>query len=164
MEGKSGDLDVELEWVAFDLALTPTVKHRKEKIVALRSRLLTFVALVLVVTGASFAGTRTAEAGRAFVGVGIGIGSGPFYGSYYRPGFYGRPFYRPRYYRPRYYRPRYYRPRYYRPRYYRPRYSRRVGLSRRHVAYCARKYRSYRVSDNTFQPYRGPRRACRSRY
>ncbi|HEV7434516.1 MAG TPA: BA14K family protein, partial [Pseudorhizobium sp.] len=25
-------------------------------------------------------------------------------------------------------------------------------------------YRSYRASDNTFQPYNGPRRSCRSPY
>ena len=30
-----------------------------------------------------------------------------------------------------------------------------------HVAYCQNRYRSYRMSDNTFQPNVGPRRACR---
>lgn len=30
-----------------------------------------------------------------------------------------------------------------------------------HQAYCASKYRSYRASDNTYQPYHGPRRQCR---
>ncbi|MEP0232933.1 BA14K family protein [Roseibium sp.] len=29
-----------------------------------------------------------------------------------------------------------------------------------HYTWCARKYRSYRASDNTFQPYNGPRRQC----
>ena len=29
-----------------------------------------------------------------------------------------------------------------------------------HVAYCQNRYRSYRMSDNTFQPNVGPRRAC----
>ncbi|MBS8260119.1 BA14K family protein [Roseibium polysiphoniae] len=29
-----------------------------------------------------------------------------------------------------------------------------------HYAWCARKYRSYRTSDNSFQPYNGPRRQC----
>lgn len=39
----------------------------------------------------------------------------------------------------------------------RPRYS-------RHVAWCNDHYRSYRASDNTFQPYHGPRRQCISPY
>jgi BA14K-like protein len=30
-----------------------------------------------------------------------------------------------------------------------------------HADYCRAKYRSYRVSDNSFQPYNGPRRQCR---
>ncbi|RUT29418.1 BA14K family protein [Arsenicitalea aurantiaca] len=34
----------------------------------------------------------------------------------------------------------------------------------RHVAWCYDRYRSYRESDNTFQPYNGPRQACRSPY
>lgn len=34
----------------------------------------------------------------------------------------------------------------------------------RHVRYCYNRYRSYRHYDNTFQPYHGPRRQCRSRY
>lgn len=29
-----------------------------------------------------------------------------------------------------------------------------------HVQYCQDRYRSYRVSDNTYQPYNGPRRQC----
>jgi len=33
-----------------------------------------------------------------------------------------------------------------------------------HVAWCYRRYRSYRASDNTFQPYHGPRRPCISPY
>ena len=33
-----------------------------------------------------------------------------------------------------------------------------------HVAWCARRYRSYDAHTNTFQPYHGPRRACRSPY
>ncbi len=37
-------------------------------------------------------------------------------------------------------------------------------LSSAHVAWCQRRYRSYRVWDNTFQPYHGPRRACISPY
>jgi hypothetical protein len=37
-------------------------------------------------------------------------------------------------------------------------------LSNAHVRWCYSKYRSYRASDNTFQPYNGPRRQCRSPY
>lgn len=33
-----------------------------------------------------------------------------------------------------------------------------------HVQWCANQYRSYRASDNTFQPYNGPRRQCNSPY
>ncbi len=32
--------------------------------------------------------------------------------------------------------------------------------SNSHVAYCQNRYRSYRISDNTYQPYVGPRRIC----
>ncbi|MBN9671279.1 BA14K family protein [Roseibium aggregatum] len=35
-------------------------------------------------------------------------------------------------------------------------------LPPQHYNWCARKYRSYRPYDNTFQPYQGPRRSCRS--
>lgn len=44
------------------------------------------------------------------------------------------------------------------PQTHRPRYS------QAHVHWCYNRYRSYRVWDNTFQPYHGPRRACRSPY
>ena len=30
-----------------------------------------------------------------------------------------------------------------------------------HVEYCYNRYKSYRASDNTFQPYNGPRQQCR---
>lgn len=30
-----------------------------------------------------------------------------------------------------------------------------------HVSYCYSRYRSYRASDNTFQPLHGPRQQCR---
>jgi len=40
----------------------------------------------------------------------------------------------------------------------------RMGGWDRHVAWCYDHYRSYRASDNTFQPYNGPRRACVSPY
>ncbi|TWG95491.1 BA14K-like protein [Mesorhizobium sp. J18] len=33
-----------------------------------------------------------------------------------------------------------------------------------HVQWCYNRYRSYRASDNTFQPYSGPRRPCISPY
>lgn len=33
-----------------------------------------------------------------------------------------------------------------------------------HVEWCMGQYRSYRASDNSFQPYNGPRRQCRSPY
>ncbi|WP_417424939.1 BA14K family protein [Hoeflea sp.] len=37
-------------------------------------------------------------------------------------------------------------------------------MSRSHVDYCYNRYRSYRAYDNTYQPYHGRRRACRSPY
>lgn len=40
----------------------------------------------------------------------------------------------------------------------------RGGLSAQHYAWCDQRYRSYRASDNTFQPYNGPRRQCNSPY
>jgi hypothetical protein len=33
-----------------------------------------------------------------------------------------------------------------------------------HAQWCFSRYRSYRTSDNTFQPYNGPRLQCRSPY
>lgn len=39
-----------------------------------------------------------------------------------------------------------------------------IRLSARHVAWCEDHYRSYRRSDNTFQPFDGPRRQCVSPY
>lgn len=39
-----------------------------------------------------------------------------------------------------------------------------IRLPAEHVRWCANRYRSYRVYDNTFQPYNGPRRECRSPY
>lgn len=35
-----------------------------------------------------------------------------------------------------------------------------VRLSQAHVRWCQDRYISYRLSDNSFQPYNGPRRAC----
>ena len=40
--------------------------------------------------------------------------------------------------------------------------GRRVGSA--HVEWCYDRYRSYRASDNTFQPYNGPRQQCYSPY
>ena len=37
-------------------------------------------------------------------------------------------------------------------------------LNPQHVSWCHSKYRSYDQRSNTFQPYHGPRRACRSPY
>ena len=42
-----------------------------------------------------------------------------------------------------------------------PRYR---GGGSAHVEWCYARYRSYRDSDNTFQPYNGPRRQCHSPY
>ncbi|MEQ8305310.1 MAG: BA14K family protein [Hoeflea sp.] len=43
-------------------------------------------------------------------------------------------------------------------------YARPGYTNPQHVRWCDDKYRSYRVRDNTFQPYHGPRRQCRSPY
>ncbi|MFA6157322.1 BA14K family protein [Mesorhizobium sp.] len=40
----------------------------------------------------------------------------------------------------------------------------RVSEGNSHVQWCYDHYRSYRASDNTFQPNNGPRRECRSPY
>jgi hypothetical protein len=47
-------------------------------------------------------------------------------------------------------------------RYYEPR--RVYRGSNAHVRWCYNRYRSYRASDNTFQPYHGPRQQCYSPY
>ena len=44
------------------------------------------------------------------------------------------------------------------PRYVQPAYG------NAHVQWCYDRYRSYRASDNTFQPNNGPRRQCNSPY
>ncbi|MFD1696695.1 BA14K family protein [Roseibium aestuarii] len=49
-------------------------------------------------------------------------------------------------------------------RYAPPAYARPGRLPGRHYGWCENRYRSYRASDNTFQPYHGPRRQCRSPY
>jgi hypothetical protein len=40
----------------------------------------------------------------------------------------------------------------------------RLRFSPAHYEWCYARYRSYRASDNTFQPYHGPRRQCYSPY
>ncbi|WP_269929421.1 BA14K family protein [Aminobacter sp. HY435] len=49
------------------------------------------------------------------------------------------------------------------PRYVAPRYAQ-PAYGNAHVQWCYDRYRSYRASDNTFQPYNGPRRQCYSPY
>lgn len=44
-----------------------------------------------------------------------------------------------------------------------PAYRGRV-MTKAHVDWCYDRYRSYRASDDTFQPYNGPRQPCRSPY
>jgi hypothetical protein len=42
-------------------------------------------------------------------------------------------------------------------------YGIRPGFTnRQHLRYCYNRYRSYRHYDNSFQPYHGPRKQCRS--
>lgn len=51
------------------------------------------------------------------------------------------------------------------PRYYpAPRYQAAPRGANAHVSWCYNRYKSYRASDNTFQPYHGPRKPCRSPY
>ena len=58
--------------------------------------------------------------------------------------------------------PRYvYVPRYRKPHIVKPRV---IRLSQAHMRWCDDRYRSYRHSDNTFQPYHGPRKPCVSPY
>lgn len=35
-----------------------------------------------------------------------------------------------------------------------------VGLSQQHIQWCSARFRSYRESDNSYQPFAGPRRPC----
>ena len=37
-------------------------------------------------------------------------------------------------------------------------------LSNNHINWCQNRWRSYRISDNSYQPYNGPRRICTSPY
>ncbi|TPW28816.1 BA14K family protein [Martelella alba] len=38
------------------------------------------------------------------------------------------------------------------------------GINPRHYQWCEDRYKSYRASDNTYQPYNGPRQQCYSPY
>lgn len=42
--------------------------------------------------------------------------------------------------------------------------GRTIHLTRAHYRWCDDRYRSYRYSDNSFQPYNGPRKQCISPY
>ncbi len=59
------------------------------------------------------------------------------------------------------YGPRIYDRRVYERRIYRPRV---ISLPYEHVRWCERRYRTYRVYDNSFQPNYGGRRECNSPY
>lgn len=39
-----------------------------------------------------------------------------------------------------------------------------AGFSQSHYNWCTHKYRSYHAPSNTYQPFNGPRRQCRSGY
>ena len=39
-----------------------------------------------------------------------------------------------------------------------------AGNGNAHLAYCLNRFKSYRVSDNSYQPYHGPRKQCISPY
>lgn len=61
---------------------------------------------------------------------------------------------------------RYYRG-YWFPRHAFPSYERTYSVRRAgsaHIEWCYDRYRSYRASDNSWQPYDGPRRECNSPY
>ncbi len=45
-----------------------------------------------------------------------------------------------------------------------PAYAAPRGLGPEHYEWCDDRYKSYRASDNTFQPYEGPRQECNSPY
>lgn len=91
----------------------------------------------------------------------------PGYGGGYPGGYYGGGYHGGGYYGPGYtdryvpeYRPRY---RYAEPRYYEPDYDDR-SLTAAHVQWCFDRYKTYRVSDNTYKPSKNTRRECISPY
>ncbi len=147
------------------------------------NRFVKSLAVVMVLGIAAITSSQNAYAGKgtrnfvygALAGVaGVGILNSLSRGSYYDRGYYNGGYrYRRNnyYYGDRYYsrRPYYYRSGYYDT--YRPRHStysaprrtyreRPVTWSPAWYRYCANKYRTFRRSDGTFQPYGGPRRLC----
>ncbi|MDF1778959.1 MAG: BA14K family protein [Rhizobiaceae bacterium] len=147
----------------------------------LRNLTLAIVGLVLVA-----ATVTSAEAGKRYrsnnganfaAGIATGLILGGIVSQNRRPRYYecyngycnGRYNRRPAYY-PNSVHPRYYRrppPVYYAPRprrYYAPAPRIQAGWTRAHYAWCDARYRSYRAYDNTFQPYHGRRKQCRSPY
>lgn len=50
------------------------------------------------------------------------------------------------------------------PRAQQPRMQHGSFLSQNHLNWCHNRWRSYRLSDNSYQPYNGPRRICVSPY
>lgn len=46
------------------------------------------------------------------------------------------------------------------PQVHHPRPQQGTFLSQAHINWCHNRWRSYRVSDNSYQPYNGPRRVC----
>lgn len=107
-----------------------------------------------VSTSDADAGSRTWKRfGRGVAtGVGVGVGLGIVNNL-------ARPRHQPHYVEPRrvYVQPR---PVYVEPR---PVYHSR-GFTQAHYNYCGSKYRSYHYPSNSFQPFNGPRRQCRSPY
>ncbi len=145
---------------------------------------LGFVAIVSTQNAYAGKGTRNFVYG-ALAGVaGLAAINSLSRGGYYNRGYYNRGYYDRGYYNSSYYNAGYrYRRNYYyndysyrRPYYrtyprthYRPRHQvqrhryngRPVAWSKAWYRYCANKYRSFRRSDGTFQPYKGGRRVCR---
>ena len=148
------------------------------------NRFVKCLAVVMVLGFAAIASTQNAYAGKgtrnfvfgAIAGVaGLAAISSLSRGGYYNRGYYNRGYYNTGY---RYRRNNYYnnysygRPQYrtyyrtnYQPRYKVRRHLHRSGRpaawSKAWYRYCASKYRSFRRSDGTFQPYNGARRVCR---
>jgi BA14K-like protein len=142
------------------------------------NRFVKSLAVVMVLGIAAITSSQNAYAGkgtRNFVyGALAGVAGVGIINSLSRRGYYNRGYRYRRYnnnYGDRYYsrRPYYHRSgynNYYRPRhstYYAPRRayrSRPVAWSPAWYRYCASKYRTFRRSDGTFQPYKGARRVC----
>lgn len=142
----------------------------------MRNRFIKSLAVVMVLSIAAIASTQSAYAGRGtrnfIFGAAAGVagltvlnslshrrhyyGGGGYYNAgygYRRHNYYRRPHHR-HHYRYRNRHRTYYAPR----RSYRGRHA---AWSPAWYRYCASKYRSFRASDGTFQPYNGGRRLCR---